>query len=177
MADIVQLDENLVNGRTYTFQLKCTNWLLLPSADKVQQDLVDYAPDFLTSLAVTSPFTMSLYNVQFTYEGDGSDVVSDVAAAMVAACSAGSGDNMTLVGAVAAPASAITVSVSNAAAQAEQATSNAVNKVVGDTVGAATGAVNKALVGLLPLLIVAVALILYVLPSFLKSTGTRVNLG
>lgn len=173
----LQLDDNLVNGQTYTFQLNCTNTLINPSASTVQNDLVINAPDFLGDMQVTSPFTTSLYNVQFTYEGDGSDVVSDVANSMIAACLAGSNDNMVLQGAVGAPASAITVSISNAAQAAESAVSGTVNKVTGDAIGAATGAINQALVGLLPLLLVAVVIILYVFPSFVKSTGVRVSAG
>lgn len=173
----IQLDDNLVNGQTYTFQLRCTNWIINPSASTIQQDLVDNAPDFLTSLQVTSPFTTSLYNCQFTYEGDGSDVVSDVANSMIAACLVGSNDNMVLQGAVMASASDITVSISNAAQQAEQAASNAVTKVGTDAAKAATDTINQALKGLLPLLLVVVGLVLVVLPSLVKSTRTKVSVG
>lgn len=123
--DVIQLDDNLVNGRTYTFQLRCTNTFILPRAGTVQDDLTQQAPDFLQSLQVTSPFTTSLYNVQFTYEGDGSDVVSDVAASMVGACQAVSNDAMEFVGGTASTAHEITVSPSNALKQTEQAAADA----------------------------------------------------
>jgi hypothetical protein len=177
MTDLVQLDDNLVNGRTYTFQFNCTNWLSNPSAATVQQDIVAGAPDFLTSLAVTSPFTTSLYNVQFTYEGDNSDVVSDVANSIIAAIKAGSNDGMTFVGGVMAAASTITVSLANATAAVGTAVQQAATQVASGTVGVATSAVNTALVELLPLLLVVVAIILFVLPSLAKSTGARVSLG
>jgi len=177
MSDLVQLDDNLVNGRTYTFQFKCTNWLSNPSAETVQGDIVAGAPDFLTSLGVTSPFTTSLYNVQFTYEGDGSDVVSDVANSIIAAIKAGSNDGMVLVGGVMAAASTITVSLANATTAVATAVQTAATNVVSGTVGVATSGINTALVGLLPLLLVVVAVILFVLPSLMKSTGTRVSVG
>lgn len=175
MATVFQLDDNLRNGLTYTFQFKCTNWLVLPSVTTVQQDIVANAPDFLTSLGVTSPFTTSLYNVQFTYEGDGSDVVSDVANELIAAVQAGSNDGMVLVGAVQASAVDVTVTPLQAAAQVEQTVTSGVKQAATDVTQAvlqpATGAVNTALVGLLPTLIVIVLIILFVLPSLAKSAG------
>jgi hypothetical protein len=177
MPEVLQLDDNLINGRTYTFQLKCTNWFSNPSASSVQQDIVNGAPDFMQSMQVTSPFTTSLYNIQFTYEGDGSDVVSDLANSIIAAIKAESNDDMVLIGAVAAAASTITVSVANATTAVGNAVADAASNVANKTVGVATGAVNTALVGLLPLLLVVVALILFVLPSLVKSTGVRGSIG
>jgi len=177
MPTVLQLDDNLVNGHTYTFQFNCTNWLSNPSAETVAADIVAAAPDFLTSLGVTSPFTTSLYNVQFTYEGDGSDVVSDVSNLIIAAILATSNDGMVLVGAVQAPASSITVSVANAVATTAAAIQQGTNAVTTGIAQTATNTVNTALVGLLPILAVAVAIILWVLPSFMKSTGTRATIG
>lgn len=178
MADVLQLDDNLINGRTYTFQFKCANWFCLSDiSSTLANDIYANAPDFITSLQVTSPALTSLYNVQFTYEGDGTDVVSDLANSLVAAFQVGSSDAMTFLGAVAAPASAVVVSIANATATIEQGASNAVNKVVTDAAKTATGAVNTTLMGLLPLLAVVVAIILFVLPSFVKSTGVRASVG
>jgi hypothetical protein len=174
---VLQLDDNLSNGRTYTFQFKSENWFINPSVDDVQNDIYTAAPDFITSLQVTSPFTTSLYNVQFTYEGDGSDVVSDVAMSIVAAIKATSNDNMTFVGAVSAAAADIAVSPIVAVQVTEKAISGAVTKVATDATQAATDTINTALKGLLPLLAVAVLIILFVLPSFVKSTGARVSVG
>lgn len=177
MPTTLQLDDNLTNGTTYTFQFNCTNWVSNPSASTVQKDIVANAPDFLTSMQVTSPFTTSLYNVQFTYEGDGSDVVSDLANSIIAAIQVGSNDGMTFVGAVAANAQSIQVSIPNAIASTEQAVKDAASKTANDAVDTATSALNKALAGLIPLLLVVVAIILFVLPSLVKSTGTKVSLG
>lgn len=177
MADVLQLDDNLVNGRTYVFQFDCTNMFWCPKVDVIQDDIYQYAPDFVQSLGVTSPTLTTLYNVQFTYEGDGSDVVSDLAQSFVGAFLAGSNDNFRFVGAVAATSAYITVTPSNAAGKAEQAVIDAANKVATDVTKTATGTVNTALQGLLPLLIVIVAIVLFVVPSFVKSTGARVSVG
>lgn len=175
---VIQLDDNLQNGRTYTFQFKCQNWFCLSdlSAD-LSKDIYENAPDFLTSVQVTSPPTTSLYNVQFTYEGDGSDVVSDVAGSLVAAFKIGSNDDLAFVGGVQTGTADIIVTPSAAAQATEQAATKAVSKVATDVTTAATDAVNAALKGLMPLLIVVVLIVLFVLPSFMKSTGTRVSVG
>src|SRR5215469_472320 len=92
------LDDNLANGQTYTFQFKCANFFCLSDLSQIiQNDCTAQAPSFLTSLQVTSPSFTALYNVQFTYEGDNSDVVSDVAASIVAAVKAVSNDNITFI--------------------------------------------------------------------------------
>lgn len=183
----MSLDDSLVNGQTYTFQFYGNNTFINPSTGTISNDIVANAPDFITSLVVTNPdFSLSLanvpflatsYNVQFTYEGDGGDVVSDVANAIIAAVQATSGDAVVFVGAVAAPAALLSVSPSQLAATAESTVNSAVNQVASDAVGTTTKAVNQALQGLLPLLIVVVAIILFVVPSFVKSTGVRFSAG
>lgn len=101
-----QLDDNMIPGSTYTFQLKLENLIRLPSTSTIQQDLNNNAPSFVdNNLQVTiadtlSPFS-NIYNVQFTYNGDGTDVISDVANSIIVAISNGSSDSFTLVGAVA----------------------------------------------------------------------------
>lgn len=175
---VLELDDNLRNGKTYTFQFKCDNWFCLTDiSQRLQDDIYAQAPDFVTSVGVSSPKTTSLYNVQFTYEGDGSDVVSDLANSFIAVFKAVSDDSLIFIGAVQAATADIIVTPSNAASVAEIAVKNATSQVANDAVQTATDAVNKALTGLLPLLIVVVLLILFVVPSFLKSTGTKINLG
>jgi hypothetical protein len=175
---VIALDDNLANGKTYTFQFKCANWFCLTDlSPTLQSDINAQAPNFIQSLQVTSPPTTSLYNVQFTYEGDGSDVVSDVAMSIVAACKAVSNDDIVFIGAVQAASPDIVVTPSKAAQATEQAVADATSKVANDATKAATDAINTALKGLMPLLIVAVLLILFVVPSFLKSTGTRISAG
>jgi|SRR6516164_3511861 len=175
---ILELDDNLKNGRTYTFQFKCDNWFCLTDISQdLQSDLMQQAPDFVQNIAVTSPPTTSLYNVQFTYEGDGSDVVSDLANLFIATFKSVSGDSLVFIGGTASATSDIIISPTNAASVAEKAVTTATSTVANDAVGAATDAINKALTGLLPLLIVVVLLILFVVPSFVKSTGIRAQVG
>jgi hypothetical protein len=76
----VQADDNLIPGQSYTFTFDLGNWLSLPSENSV--------------LAELGLFT-NYYNVTFTYTGDGSDVASEVAAAMVSAFAQG-GDKFSL---------------------------------------------------------------------------------
>jgi hypothetical protein len=114
MANVgtMELDDNLVNGQTYTFIFLLQNLVTLPSEQTIQTDIVNYAPDFLQSVQVTKRpqlfgFLTTYYDVQFTYEGDGSDVVSDLGQQLVAAFSAGSNDNFTFQLAIGSPASAL----------------------------------------------------------------------
>lgn len=179
----MQPDDNLVNGQTYTFQFKCTNWFSGSFTDissTILADITAQAPSFLTSVQVSTPFSTSLYNVQFTYEGDNTDIVSDVANSIIGACQSVSGDSLSFVGAVAAiPSAIIAANVDTykaAAASAAQTATSAVNTVVSDVGSVAKnvtaqsgGVVNTALAGLLPILIVIVAIVLFVLPSLSKS--------
>lgn len=93
-------DDNLTPGVTYTFQLSLDNYFTLPRTQTVQQDLAANAPNFVSNdvQISVSPDVNPLkntFNVQFTYNGDGSDVVSDVATAIVSAIKTGSNDNFT----------------------------------------------------------------------------------
>jgi len=144
-TDLLQLDDNLVNGQTYTFTLQLQNWITSPSDATVQQDLIDNAPDFLTSLQVTHQerfFSGDYYNVQFTYEGDGSDVVSDLASLLVGAIKAGSNDNFVFVQAIGAAASAVQSQATQVVAAA-----GGVLTDVGTQVGKAAGQVTSGALG------------------------------
>lgn len=115
MAMLSQPDDNMIPGQTYTFQLKLNNWLAVPSTHIVQSDLEQQAAGFVADVQVTSPPLTSLYNCQFTYQGDGSDVISDVANMLLAAIKAGSNDDFVFIGAVADTAQSITVTPGTAA--------------------------------------------------------------
>jgi hypothetical protein len=128
----VQLDDNLVNGHTYTFSFALENWITFPSESTVMNDLDANAPDFLTSAQVHHQEIVlgkDHYNVQFTYEGDGSDVASDVAGAIVAAVQQGSGDNFTFLSAIDQPLSAVPSQL--------QTVASTTGAVVGSAVGGA----------------------------------------
>jgi hypothetical protein len=182
----LELDANLVNGQTVTFQFKCSNTFCISDLSAtLNDDIVSNAPSFITSLQVTSPTgggwfaaTAAIYNVQFTYEGDGSDVVSDVAASIVAAAQAGSNDSITFIGGVAASASSIAVTPTQAVAITAQVATSAATQAVSDvgqvakeTTSQAGGVLNSALGGIIPLLIVVVLIIMFVLPSLATSGG------
>jgi hypothetical protein len=84
-GQVVQSDDNLVNGQTYTFVFQYTDVYANPSGSSLIQPLTDSAPDFIQSPVATQEGTTNYYNIAWTYEGDGSDVVSDVANSMIAA--------------------------------------------------------------------------------------------
>lgn len=177
-AVAMALDDNLTNGRTYTLQFEDENWIT-SNVGKLQQDLVDNAPDFLGSLQVqpeTYGLTKSFLNVQFTYEGDGSDVVSDVANAMIAAFES-SRDTFRFMAAYSSSSTeAPTTPESQAVPGLTDVTTGAV-KVITDTANAAAKgasdvtktATNAAFMAALPWLIGAVLIVVVVLPVVSKS--------
>ncbi len=103
MSQASQPDDNMIPGQTYTFQLKLQNWITSPNTSTVQQDLQANAPDFMGSLQVTEEDTLNplsnIYDVQFTYNGDGTDVISDVASSLLSAIQQGSGDSFAFIAA------------------------------------------------------------------------------
>lgn len=132
MSTISLADDNMIPGSTYTFQMECTNLIYFPSTGTIQQELVDYGPSFVgNDLQVTTPnFISSVYWVQFTYNGDGSDVISDVASSIIAACKQG-GDDMKFASAIPDVAASLQLSLSNIA------------KGVGDAVSQVTQGASK----------------------------------
>lgn len=148
MTQLAQLDENMIPGQTYTFQFKLNNYIEVPRNTTIQQDLQQNAPTFVqNSLQVTSPSSITnplglTYNVQFTYAGDGSDVISDVANELISAVSAGSGDTFVFVGAAAADAQTTADSggITDTVNQAIQKISD----IASQTTKAATDVLNQA---------------------------------
>jgi hypothetical protein len=92
---VLNSDDNLSNGQAYTFVFQCTNLLTNPSTATLIDDINANAPDFIGNLQVVQEANANnnYYNVVFTYSGDGSDVVNDVASALVAAFLSGSNDS------------------------------------------------------------------------------------
>jgi hypothetical protein len=169
---VIPLNANLVNGQTYTSSFICNNWVVNPSDSTVLNDIVAQAPDFLTSVGVTD--LLGVYKVTFTYEGDGSDVLSDVQAAIVAAILAVSGDNftagVTYQGTGVSAGQQLETGITTATGQALATVSTVATQAGQAVIQPASSVVNSALVGLLPLLAVIVAIILFVLPSLSKTT-------
>jgi hypothetical protein len=169
---IIALDDNLVNGQTYTSSFICSNYFINPSDATVLSDITQNAPDFLTSVAVTD--LLGVYKVTFTYEGDGSDVLSDVQNSIIAAIKAGSNDNFTA--GVTYQGNGVTAEqqmqagVTTLTGAVLETTSTVATQATSAVLTPASSAVNQALSGLLPTLIVVVLLILFVLPSLAKTT-------
>lgn len=130
MTDVAQPDDNMIPGQTYTFQLDMTGFHFPPSANDVQGALKQYGPTFLGDLAVTSPFTTTIYNCQFNYTGDGSDVIQDVGNQLDIAVQAGLNLPMTFKGAVKDTAANITITPQNAIGQGASAIGDAVNSAI-----------------------------------------------
>lgn len=106
MSVAAALDDNMIPGGTYTFQLSLDNLITHPSTSTIQRDLVTTAPSFVSNdLQIMIPPTLNpfsnVYNVQFTYNGDGSDVISDVAGLIISAIKQTSNDDFSLVAAYA----------------------------------------------------------------------------
>lgn len=174
-ATPLQLDDNLVNGRTYTFQFEDDNFFT-SGLSTLTNDLVASAPDFIGSLQlqpVSLGLTKSYMNVQFTYEGDGSDVVSDVANSMSAAFLSESNDSFSFVNAFAASAADApgtpatqNVPVVSTVIQGVTDTANQIVAGAGQITNTATSSVFSAA---LPWLIGAVLIVVVVLPVISKS--------
>jgi len=103
----VENDFNMIPGQTYTFKLNLENLITKPTTSTMQADLQANAPSFVNNnMSVTWEsqgwnWTTNVADVQFTYNGDGSDVISDVANAIIATLKSGSNDDFTFVAAYA----------------------------------------------------------------------------
>jgi len=162
MATLSQPDDNMIPGSTYTFQMNLSGLQWPPSTGDVTNALIANAPEFVGDLQVTSPFTTTVYNCQFTYKGDGSDVIQDVGNSLIAALQTGLGKTFTFVGAVPDTAQTITVNPSTAATKVGDVVSDAVNKATGAASSAAAKAAQNLLtpieiaVGILAIIVIAV---------------------
>jgi hypothetical protein len=149
MADQIDIDTNMIPGQTYTFKLSLDNLVTSPSTSKVQADLQNNAPSFVNNnLIVTEesgsvfhPLT-NIYDIQFTYNGDGSDVISDVASAIVATVKSGSNDDFTFVGAYAD--SAGSVNTDSGVSGAIKSAGDTFKQTLDQAMGGITSVVNDA---------------------------------
>jgi hypothetical protein len=88
---ILAMDDNLVNGQTYTFTLDVA-WNTAPifglSDAQAVANLVNSGPQYITFPVVHSTHPLFSYGqilVTFVYNGDGSDIVSDAGNEIVTA--------------------------------------------------------------------------------------------
>jgi hypothetical protein len=170
VSTILASDANLVNGQTYVFVFNG------PSATvgSVTQDIAGQAPDFVTQVQVTS-ISGGGFNVQFVYEGDGSDLVQDVASAIVGAALAVNNDQLgfvsasvqTTVGQVLAP----TIVKQTAGSNADQTTlANQAN-------AAAKAQDSASLTSGLVWIAVGLAVFIVVAPMVLGAAQPRISVG
>jgi len=94
ISTLLDNDQTLVNGQTYTFTFNAPG----ATVASLQSDISGQAPDFITQVSVT-PVSGGGFNVTFVYEGDGSDLVQDVASSIVAAGLAVNNDQLGFVSA------------------------------------------------------------------------------
>jgi hypothetical protein len=167
MATVLQPDDNMIPGQTYTFQLNGTGFAWLSSAADVQNALIAQAPNFVSDIQVTSPFTTTIYNCQFNYTGDGSDVISDVGASLVSAVNQVTGHTFTFQGAVQDTATSITVSPSTAASKVGQAITDATKSAA----DAASSAAAKAAQNLLTPIEIAVGIVAIIIIAIIFTAG------
>lgn len=179
---LCQPDDNLVPGQTYTFQLKNDNLVWIPSANTIQQDLQQNAPTFVSNLQVLSPTLTALYNCQFSYSGDGTDVVTDVANELIQAIKQGSNDSMVFVGAVADTAQSITVDLATAAPKIADTVGNAVNSAITGAAKTTADAAQKLLDPIEILLFIVIGAVVLIIFTAGKAGGvsaseTGLNIG
>lgn len=173
MSQASQPDENLIPGQTYTFQLQLKNWITSPSVNTVQSDLQSGAPDFVNNnLQVTIASTLNplnnTYNVQFTYNGDGTDVVSDVASSIIQTIQQGSGDTFEFMSAYAEPAGS--VSSSGVGDTINSAVSSA-TKTLTDTVNQLTTQASKSTQEILTPVEIAVGIVVVLVVFLIFTAG------
>jgi hypothetical protein len=170
VSTILTNDAPLVNGQIYTFVFSG------PSATvaSVTADVVGQAPSFITQVVVTA-IAGGGFQVQFVYEGDGSDLVQDVASAIVGAGLAVSNNQLsfvsasqqTTVGQILAPVVSTQVAASNQDQTTLANQANAAAKAQ-DTASLTSGLVWLA---------VGLAVFIVVAPMVLGATTPRVSVG
>jgi hypothetical protein len=163
-------DQPLVNGQTYTFTFNA------PSAtvQSLSQDIVGQAPDFIINPVVV-PLDGGGFNVTFIYEGDGSDLVQDVASSIVAAGLAVNNDQL---GFVSASQTSTVGQILQPTIAKQIASSNTDQTVLANSANAAAKAQDTAsLTSGLVWVAVAVAVFIVVAPKILGATTPRVSVG
>jgi len=163
-------DQPLVNGQTYTFTFNA------PSATvaSLQSDIVGQAPDFIVNPVVV-PISGGGFNVTFIYEGDGSDVVQDVASSIVAAGLAVNNDQL---GFVSASQTSTVGQILQPTITAQISASNTDQSLLANQANAAAKAQDTAsLTSGIVWIAVALAVFVVVAPSIIGATTPKVSVG
>jgi hypothetical protein len=170
VTTMLQNDAPLTNGQTYQFVFTGPG----ASVASVTADIVGQAPDFLTQVNVTAILGGG-FQVSFVYEGDGSDLVQDVASSIVGAALAVNNDQLgfvsasvqTTVGQILAP----TVAKQVAASNADQTV------LTNQAIAAAKTQDTASLTSGLVWIGVGLAVFIVVAPMVLGATTPRVSVG
>ncbi|HMD53861.1 MAG TPA: hypothetical protein VKJ65_04860 [Phycisphaerae bacterium] len=157
-------DQPLVNGQTYTFTF------LAPGAtvDSLSSDIIGQAPNFIVNPVVV-PISGGGFNVTFIYEGDGSDVVQDVASSIVAAGLAVNNDQL---GFVSASQTSTVGQVLQPTITAQISASNTDQSLLASQANAAataqdTASLTSFLTGSFFWIVIAIVAFLFLAPKFL----------
>jgi hypothetical protein len=173
-ATLLTNDQNLVNGQVYTFTFNAPG----ATPTSLMQDVVGQAPDFIVNPNVVSVPGGGL-NLTFIYEGDGSDVVQDVASSIIAAGLMVNNDQLgfvaasvqTTVGQTVGAALAPTVTAQVVASNTDQSTlTNAAN-------AAAKAQDTAGLTSTIVWIGVALAVFVVVAPMVLGAAQPRISVG
>lgn len=176
MATAAAADDNMIPGQTYTFKFLLGNIVTSPSTSTLQSDLQSNAPDFVNnSLIVTNEggsalhWLTNIYDVQFTYNGDGTDVISDVANLIVSAIKSGSNDDFTFQNAYAD--SAANIGSSGTVADTVKQTLDQTMGTITDAVSQATKQASKSAQDILTPVEVAVAIVVGLVVLLIFTSG------
>jgi hypothetical protein len=170
-------DTNLVNGQTYTFTFNA------PSVTQANlaNDIDSEAPDFMVNTSVV-PLDGGGYNVVFIYEGDGSDVVGDVASAIVSAALQVNNDQVTFVAAsvqtqVGGQPSTVGTALKATVATQVAGSDSDQSALANAAIKSAAAQDSSQLTSIIIWVGVGVALFLFLAPKFLSATTPRVSIG
>jgi hypothetical protein len=178
MDTVLQNDDNLQGGITYTFTFQLGNWITEPSVATLLADIANQAPSFISSPSGSLYHYLpgiDYYNITFNYTGDGSDVVSDVAQSLIAAFNSGSNDAFSFVQATSGSAGVNNVSIAQGGVQkattAVGDVANQIGKGVGSGIGGASSGLfsNLGASGWVVFILVALGVLAY----FSMATGIR----
>lgn len=159
----------MVNGRQYQFIFNAPG----VSTSSFAADIDGQAPDFITLSSVTALDGGGL-NVLFNYEGDGTDLVQDVASAIISAAMQVNGDSVAFVS-----ASTQTQMVSATIApviQSQVAASNADQAQLAQTANAAAKAADtSSLTSTIVWVAIGLGVFLVFAPKFIAATTPKVS--
>jgi hypothetical protein len=165
----LQSNDNLINGNSYVFIFSAQAGA---TAASIAADIAGQAPAFMTMVQVALSSSGD-FNVQFTYEGDNTDVVSDVASSIVSAGMQVNQDQLSFVNAV--NNSTVGALLAPTIAQQQQASITEQGNLANATNAAAAKSDTSQLTTWLLWAAIGVGLFLFLAPKFMAATTPRVS--